>query len=125
MALTRRRLLQLLGVAAGAAALPLAWRRFGRGSADGTSADVAAGEEPFPYLTLGSGVVAAFEADYRRHVGALRARDRWSDRIKAQFLLSTDFFRFDADETRVISYVGFYDPAVTPCNNPLARFEDA
>jgi hypothetical protein len=43
--------------------------------------------------------------------------------VELQFLLSTDFFRFDADERRRVSYVGYYDPAVTPCNNPLARFD--
>jgi hypothetical protein len=29
-----------------------------------------------------------------------------------------------SDDDALVYYVGFYDPAVTPCNNPLAVFED-
>jgi hypothetical protein len=81
------------------------------------------GPPAFPYLKMRAGSVEAFEADYQRYRGQTPARDRWSDRVQAQFLLSTDFFRFDADESRVVAYVGFYDPILTPSNNPLARFD--
>jgi len=81
------------------------------------------GPPAFPYLKLRVGTVKAFEADYQRNVGRALPRDRWPDQVQAQFLLSTDFFRFDADETRVIAYVGFYEPTITPSNNPLARFD--
>jgi hypothetical protein len=81
------------------------------------------GPPAFPYLKLRVGTVEAFEADYRRHLGLELARDQWPKPIQAQFLLSTDFFRFDADETRVVAYVGFYEPTITPSNNPLARFD--
>jgi hypothetical protein len=76
-------------------------------------------------LRLRAGTVEAFEADSMRHLGRELARDCWSDSVRAQFLLSTDFFRFDADEARVVSYVGFYEPTLTPSNNPLARFDRA
>ena len=42
------------------------------------------------------------------------------DRITAQYLLSSDFFRKGADESRTVSYLGYYDARV-PCNNPFAR----
>lgn len=42
------------------------------------------------------------------------------DRIVGQYLLSSDFFRNGADETRTVRYMGYYDPMV-PCNNPFAR----
>jgi hypothetical protein len=77
----------------------------------------------FPYLKLRAGAVEAFEADYQRYMSRTLRRARWSDSVRAQFLLSTDFFRFDADESRVVAYVGFYDPIITPSNNPLARFD--
>lgn len=81
------------------------------------------GPPAFPYLKLRRGTVAAFEADYQLHGGRALPRDRWPDPVQAQFLLSTDFFRFDADEARVVAYVGYYDPTTTPSNNPLARFD--
>ncbi|MGH9381412.1 MAG: hypothetical protein ACRD2Z_12460 [Thermoanaerobaculia bacterium] len=121
MALTRRRLLQLLGVAVGVPLLGVSlWRRRRASPTESDEARQAA----FAYLNLDPAALDAFETDYRRYVGRLPGRDRWPDRVRAQFLLSTDFFRFDADESRLISYVGFYAPSITPCNNPLARFDD-
>jgi hypothetical protein len=42
------------------------------------------------------------------------------DRIVTQYLMSTDFFRNGADQTRVVRYLEFYDPMVA-CGNPFAR----
>jgi hypothetical protein len=42
------------------------------------------------------------------------------DRVVTQYLLSTDFFRNGADQTRVVNYLGYYNPMVA-CNNPFAR----
>lgn len=42
------------------------------------------------------------------------------DRIVSQYLISSDFFRYGADEARTVQYLGYYDPMV-PCNNPFAR----
>jgi hypothetical protein len=122
-ALTRRRLLQglaALGVAVGALLARRLWK------APGTRAPEAPTQAlpgPLPELTFGVGVVEQFEADYRRHVGERLVPGRWPDRARAQLLLSTDFFRFDADESRVIQYAGFYDPSLAPCTNPFARFD--
>ena len=42
------------------------------------------------------------------------------DRIVTQYLISSDFFIHGADKSRVVNYLGYYDPLV-PCNNPFAR----
>ena len=42
------------------------------------------------------------------------------DRVVAQYLISSDFFRNGADETRTVNYLGYCDPRV-PCDNPFAR----
>ena len=120
--LSRRRLLQglaALGVAVGALLARRLWQTAG------TPPDSLplALPGPLPDLTFGVGVVEHFEADYRRHVGERLVPGRWPDWARAQLLLSTDFFRFDADESRVIQYVGFYDPSLAPCTNPLARLD--
>jgi hypothetical protein len=122
-ALTRRRLLQLLaalGVAVGALLGRRLWTTSGAPAAEALPQALPG---PFPELSFGVGVVERFEADYQRQVGARLVPGRWPDSARAQLLLSTDFFRFDADETRVIHYVGFYDPSLAPCSNPLARFD--
>lgn len=41
------------------------------------------------------------------------------DRIVTQYLMSSDFFKNGADKTRVVCYLGYYDPLVA-CNNPFA-----
>jgi hypothetical protein len=42
------------------------------------------------------------------------------DRVVTQFLMSSDFFLNHADKTRVVKYLGYYDPMLA-CNNPFAR----
>jgi hypothetical protein len=82
-------------------------------------------EPPLPalaYLDLDPDGVDAFEADYEQYFGPLPERGSWNEDVQIRFLLSTDFFRFDGDLSRRISYVGLYAPWITPCNNPLARF---
>jgi hypothetical protein len=44
------------------------------------------------------------------------------DKIVLLYLLSTDFFLNDADESKVVKYLGYYDPYSTDFINPLARF---
>lgn len=46
---------------------------------------------------------------------------RMEDNVVGRYLMSTDFFEHGADESREIRYVAFYDPALTPCRNFLAR----
>jgi hypothetical protein len=43
------------------------------------------------------------------------------ERVVSNFLLSSDFFVNGADTTRVVRYLGFYDP-LKACSNPFARF---
>jgi hypothetical protein len=123
MELSRRHLLQVLAVLTATASVPMAtrWLQQNRSPSPGASPPSDSG--PFAYLNVDPAALQAFQDDYRRHTGRHLDSGRWPDQVQAQFLLSTDFFRFDADETRLISYVGYYDPAVTPCNNPLARFD--
>jgi hypothetical protein len=42
------------------------------------------------------------------------------DRIVASYLISSDFFIYGADESRVVNYLGMLDPR-RPCGNPFAR----
>jgi hypothetical protein len=42
------------------------------------------------------------------------------ERVTTQYLMSSDFFKNGADESREVHYLGYYDP-MTPCNNPFAR----
>jgi len=43
------------------------------------------------------------------------------ERVVSSFLLSSDFFVNGADTTRIVRYLGFYDP-LKACSNPFARF---
>jgi len=48
--------------------------------------------------------------------------DSLEDRVVLEYLLSTDFFLNDADESRPVRYLGYYDPYRPDFRNPLARF---
>ncbi len=78
----------------------------------------------FHYLDLDPAGVSQFFDDLRRYRPDLSPRRPLGPSVHNLFLLSTDFFRYGGDETRRLHYVGFYDPAITPCNNPLATFDD-
>lgn len=54
------------------------------------------------------------------HNFILDAVHNGEERIVSLFLLSTDFFINGKDETRVVNYLGIYDP-LRPCGNPFAR----
>lgn len=43
----------------------------------------------------------------------------------SNYLLSTDFFQNGMDETRVIKYVGMYDPYTRPCSHPFSHIHFA
>jgi hypothetical protein len=45
------------------------------------------------------------------------------ERVVTMFLLSSDFFKSGMDETRVVQYLGYYDP-LQACGNPFARRPD-
>jgi hypothetical protein len=42
------------------------------------------------------------------------------ERVVTQYLISSDFFKNGADESRVVNYLGYYDPMVA-CSSPFAR----
>jgi len=42
------------------------------------------------------------------------------ERIVSNYLLSSDFFINGADQSRIVRYLGFYDP-LRACSNPFAR----
>jgi hypothetical protein len=46
---------------------------------------------------------------------------RLEDNVVTQYLLSTDFFFHDADESREVRYLSFYEPHLAPCRNPFAN----
>ncbi len=63
--------------------------------------------------------------------GRLAERDRWSgarlealeERICTAFLMSSDFFKNGADESRPVRYLALYEPTRIGCANPFARFD--
>jgi hypothetical protein len=77
----------------------------------------------YAYLNLDPAGLEAFVRDYERNYQrSLRFRP-WREDVPLRYLLSTDHFRNRSDRPDVVRYVAFYDPYVTPCNNPLARFD--
>jgi len=46
---------------------------------------------------------------------------RLEDNVVTKYLLSTDFFFHDADESREVRYLSFYEPHLAPCRNPFAH----
>jgi hypothetical protein len=53
------------------------------------------------------------------HDGRTR-RERLAESWATLFLLSSDFFATGANESRIVRYVGLYDP-MRACGNPFAR----
>jgi hypothetical protein len=88
--------------------------------------------EQLGYLNLDPAGVAAFARDFldqfgeqeRAHtLGRLASREAQEmQHAAAQFLMSSDFFRHDADMARVVRYIAYYRPQLG-CLNPLARFD--
>lgn len=74
----------------------------------------------FHYLDLDPSGVRQYLADYQLHQRRFSRYSPFPSDVYLRYLLSTDFFRRAADEHRPVAYVAFYDPYVTPCNNPLA-----
>ncbi len=78
--------------------------------------------EHFSYLQLERGAVRSFLRDYEQANGLGSAQTAGHSGLARKFLLSTDFFHFDPDESRTIRYSRLADPFVNPCYNPLASF---
>jgi hypothetical protein len=78
----------------------------------------------FNYLDLDPTGVDLYFADCQRYQHGFSPRLPLGPDVYTRYLLSTDFFQHGADESRRIHYVGFFEPSVTPCTNPLARFAE-
>jgi hypothetical protein len=50
-------------------------------------------------------------------------QEKFEYRVVSRFLLSTDFFRNGADETRPVSYVAYNSPYHHACGSPFAQVE--
>ena len=137
----KRRYLLLSGV--GAICGVIGWR-FGRSSDE--SAIVTVLYKRLNYLRLDDDGVRRFARDLKEHrmISSLRLRTidaagplykdhdfssagrlndavrHGEERVVTQYLISSDFFRNGADESRIVSYLGYYDPMVA-CSSPFAR----
>ncbi len=81
----------------------------------------------FSYLQLERGTVRRFLREFEQANGPGIAETTDHSKLAMQFLLSTDFFQFDADESdadesRTIRYAALADPYANPCYNPLVRY---
>jgi hypothetical protein len=77
----------------------------------------------FRYLDLDPVGVERYFQDCLRYRQDFSRRMPLRDEHYTRYLLSSDFFRHDANESRRIQYVRFYDPSMSACGNPLARFD--
>jgi hypothetical protein len=76
----------------------------------------------FSGLKFAPDAISKYLADWERHhPGKSSDAFRTDARFFQRFLMSTDFFQNGRATNRVISYVTYYDPYVTPCYNPLLR----
>jgi hypothetical protein len=74
--------------------------------------------EHFSYLRLDEAGLARFARDYAAERGPAYA----DENLFTIFLLSSSFFKNNADESRLITYDGLYDP-YAGCVNPFAEFD--
>jgi hypothetical protein len=84
---------------------------------------VAVLREEYAYLQIDEAVLDRFANDFlsdrRRQWDGTKAFPK-SERLR--FLMSTDFFQNGADEAEPLGYVAYYNPYVSSCHNPFARF---
>ena len=128
----RRRFLKLTGVAAAAVAIP-AVAYLSTNLKDSTAAIII---NEFHYLNLdGEGANKFVEAYLQKYppsskftakvrsanlLGMKASNARLGSTITQEYLLSTDFFRNKMDESRIVKYIGFYNPYHMPCTNPFS-----
>lgn len=128
----RRKFIQLTGIAAAGAAIPgIAYLST---NLKDSAAEIIINE--FHYLKLDrEGVNKFVEVFLQKYPPSskftakvrtanllnLKASDaRLGSTITKEYLLSTDFFRNKMDESKVVKYIGFYDPYHMPCTNPFS-----
>lgn len=87
------------------------------------------------FLKLDDAGVRAFAADYARakdrlykltvkgysFLGIDSNKSGKVHQLISNYLLSSDFFVNNMDESRVVKYVGLYDPYLRPCAHPFTR----
>jgi hypothetical protein len=80
------------------------------------------------FLTFDEEIARVFAKDFRPEFEAgqpdLRGRlgtTAFENLVVTRFLLSSDFFRNDADESRTLTYVAYHDPGRRSCANPFAE----
>jgi len=94
---------------------PFRWNRLG-------SPEERLIREHFPYLTIDGDGLRRFLREYRRAIGAPPLEgDEEVRRFLDTFLMSTDFFREGADESRTVRFAMLYDVYTNPCYDPLPR----
>ena len=74
----------------------------------------------YDYLRLEPADVERFAREYEHWQRAEELREPIEDTF-GRFLLSTDFFLHDADESRPVRYLRLHDAYLTPCGNPFLR----
>jgi hypothetical protein len=125
--LTRRRF--LLGAVGAFAGGLIGWVSFDDETEDQV---VSVLRRDLYYLEIEAGAVEAFAADFRAVNGIapnggrqdlLEAlgQNEIDEAIVIMFLLSSDFFRNGAGETRTVRYLAYYDPHKSACGNPFAE----
>lgn len=60
------------------------------------------------------------EASFGSSIDKRSRRERLEDHFATIYLMSSDFFQHNADESRVVHYVALFDP-MRACDNPFAR----
>ncbi len=77
----------------------------------------------FDYLKIPDALADQYVGDYRTHVHDIGRLSELDDDFYTRFLLSTDFFQNNADESLTLTYVAIYGPTITLCYNPLAKLD--
>jgi hypothetical protein len=76
----------------------------------------------FGDLTIDEEGLERFVHDFEMYVGRVTFYSVTTNgRLFSTFLLSTDYYRNGADPKKLVRYVAFYDPYVSPCWNPFIR----
>lgn len=128
----RRKFLSLTALGATAIAIPV----IGFGAVSTKSAIVGIIQKELSYLNLDKQGIEQYVADYLQYEGnvphielklkmyhLLSVGSEKSSIVSAlieKYLLSTDFFLKNMDESRKINYIGYYNPYKSPCSNPFS-----
>jgi hypothetical protein len=84
--------------------------------------------EKFNYLYLSETDLVIFAQELKKNAGQKLLKQREDNptqfryEVCTQFLMSTDFFFNNADETRPVKYMAYYD-RYRGCASPFARFD--